>query len=535
MPSAAVPGRWLVGVGFGITLTMAGLGVWTLVSMREDAWRQAEQASSNLLLTLDRDITRNIDVVDLSLRGVAQALAEPTLDLASAPVRHQALFDRAASAEDLGSMLVLDAKGDVVEDSMSVAPRSLNLSDREFFRLHQQQADVGLFISRVFRSNSHDGEPGIALSRRLPSREGSFAGVVEGTVRLAFFRHLFDHLDIGARGTITLVRTDGHLIVRFPYREDDFDRDISANTSFRHLSAAPSGQFVTRASIDGVERLYTFRRLGALPLILSVNLSVDEILAPWWRKTIVMGSVLLALCGATATLSALFRREMLRRGVAERALTASAERLAEMASTDPLTGLANRRRFDAALDEEWRRAKRDGSPVSLLLLDVDRFKAYNDRYGHQRGDDCLRAVASAVRSAILRPGDLIARYGGEEFVVLLPSTDEFGAVLVAERVRAAVEDLRLPHDGSVDCGSVVTASIGCAAGEPADGGQEGADLLARADARLYEAKRRGRNRVIGSLPARDATPGQNETLASLPTSETAISSRQASSSLISTA
>ena len=506
--SNPVTGRWLVGIGLSITLAMAALGSWVLEGAREDAWHRAEQEASNLLLALDRDITRNIDIVDLSLQGVAEALADPTLALASASVRHHALFDRAASAEDLGSMLVLDADGNITEDSISIAPRKLNLADYDFFRSQRDRADVGLFVSQPFLGSSSDGKPGIALSRRLTSSTGRFAGIAEGTVRLTFFQHLFEHLDIGAFGTIGLVRTDGHVVVRYPYRQIDVDRDTSANSVFQHFLAEPSGQFVAQSSIDGIERLYSFRRLGSLPLILSVNMSVDEILAPWRHRALIMASVLVALCGATATLSALFRREMLRRAAAERALTASAQRLAELASTDPLTGLANRRRFDAALNDEWRRAKRSGTLVGLLLLDVDRFKSYNDRLGHQDGDECLRAVAGAVQDAIWRPGDLVARYGGEEFVVLLPNTDDLGAALVAERVRAAIEKLRLPHEGNADCGSVVTASVGLATGEPTDDRQTPGHLLARADAHLYEAKHRGRNRVIGSMPTPDATPSE---------------------------
>ncbi len=499
-------GPWLARAGLGIAAAMAVLGGVVVVDGRRDAWQQGERASHNLLLALATDIRRNVDVMDLSIHGVSDALAEPTLSQASPIVRHSALFDRAASAEDLGSILVLNAQGDVVEDFTSVTPHRLNLSDRDYFQVHRTTTDGGLYVSRPFASRLRGGDLSIAFSRRLPSPDGRFAGVIESTLRLTFFRHLFEHLDIGEKGTITLLRTDGRILMRYPALDGDIDRDVKDTSTFRRLAASASGQFTATAAIDGVERLYTFERLGDLPLILTVNLSTEEVYAPWRHKALVLGLVLLALCGATAMVSWLFRREILRRGAAEVALTAAAAKLAKLASTDALTGVANRRRFDEVLGAEWSRARRDGSSVSLVLLDVDRFKAYNDRYGHQQGDACLATVATALESAVLRPGDLVARYGGEEFVILLPGTDQTGAMRVAERVRASVERLSLPHEANVECGSVVTVSLGCATITPATEEAKAEALVALADAHLYEAKRTGRNRALNALPSAAVVP-----------------------------
>jgi diguanylate cyclase (GGDEF)-like protein/PAS domain S-box-containing protein len=175
-------------------------------------------------------------------------------------------------------------------------------------------------------------------------------------------------------------------------------------------------------------------------------------------------------------------------------------KLTALALTDGLTGLANRRAFDRTLDREWRRTLRAGSQMSLLLLDVDRFKRFNDRYGHQAGDDCLRAIAAAV-SLSVRASDFAARYGGEEIAVILPSADTAGAVKVAEKIRSAIESLRLSHEGNPEHGGWVTASLGVATALARQGGsiKMPESLLLAADKALYEAKHEGRNRVATAL------------------------------------
>jgi len=182
-------------------------------------------------------------------------------------------------------------------------------------------------------------------------------------------------------------------------------------------------------------------------------------------------------------------RELLRLA---RQLEEANRRLERLSSLDPLTGLANRRALDGFLEMEWRRARRDREPLSVVLIDVDQFKAYNDAYGHPAGDSALRRVAEVLSDATHRPGDMVARYGGEEFAVVLSQTGEGGAHVVAESLRARVESLAIPHRAS-DAAPVVTISLGVATIVPTDGPAEA--LLASADGALYTAKREGRNLV----------------------------------------
>ncbi len=160
---------------------------------------------------------------------------------------------------------------------------------------------------------------------------------------------------------------------------------------------------------------------------------------------------------------------------------------------DGLTNIANRRRFDQALEDEWKRAQRGGLPLAVVMFDIDHFKPFNDHRGHRDGDVCLTRVAAALADSVDRPGDLVARYGGEEFVALLPQTDARGALAIAERCRANVEASRIEHGHSATA-PWVTVSVGCASMVPAEQALP-STLVEQADLGLYRAKAAGRNRV----------------------------------------
>ncbi|PJA32687.1 MAG: diguanylate cyclase response regulator [Zetaproteobacteria bacterium CG_4_9_14_3_um_filter_53_7] len=169
--------------------------------------------------------------------------------------------------------------------------------------------------------------------------------------------------------------------------------------------------------------------------------------------------------------------------------------LRRVSSMDGLTGLANRRCFDETIDYEWKRSTREKTPVSLLMVDVDHFKAFNDHYGHQVGDHCLRKVAAAIAGSAMRAADLAARYGGEEFVVILANTDESGALKTARTILQSVCSLAVDHKQS-STANVVTVSIGVATMIP-EHPSTPEILIRSADKALYRAKESGRNRVVG--------------------------------------
>lgn len=201
--------------------------------------------------------------------------------------------------------------------------------------------------------------------------------------------------------------------------------------------------------------------------------------------------------------------EIDRRKARERELLEAARQLADLNAAltrlslvDSLTTVANRRHFDRAMDKEWRRSFRGSREISLIMIDIDYFKIYNDTYGHQAGDECLKIVACTIKDALHRPGDIVARYGGEEFAIILPDTPATGAATVAENLRLAVESAALPHIGSKLPSKRVTVSLGVACMIPTEANSS-KDLVNMADQALYGAKAGGRNRVqiyAGDVP-----------------------------------
>ncbi len=622
-----------------LTVAFCAASASTLYDLRQTTYAQAVSSETNLLDALSQDIARNIEIYDLSLQGVVEGLAEPGLSDLTSRFKDLVLFDRAASAKDLGAILVLDRDGKVVRGSRPEA-LGADFSDREYFLAQKAAPEQGLFISAPFRRRVTGSDEVIALSRALKDPDGAFAGIVVGTLRLDYFRRLFSRADLGPHGVVNLLRIDGASLMRVPFDPAQVGTNFFKSANFQRFLRSPSGTFTGKAVSDGVDRIYSFTHVGDLPLVMSVAFAEGDVFAVWRTKAAVIIAALAILCSIAAALSVGLSRQMRRTARVEEALSRSdaqyrliadhaqdvilrldrslrhayvspavvlmlgyaAEELigrplaeivhpedwpgvavlicasqadgtnigatcrlrhgdghhlwvegryspvaedggfivvvrditlrkqaeeqlevlnaelVRLARSDALTGLPNRRAFDETLDREWRRAARDAGVVSLLLLDVDRFKGYNDRYGHQEGDVCLRAVAEAVQDCIRRPGDLVARYGGEEMALVLPGTDETGAARVAERVRAAVERLALPHLGNAGCGSVVTVSLGCATARPASDPDGMASLVPDADARLYEAKRLGRNRVgraTSPSPLAPRSPDEADRLATL--------------------
>ncbi len=468
----------------GVAIVLAGFSVLSavvLTEMRHASWDKASDASKNIVTTIEADIARTLESYDLSLQAVIDGLKLPQIQRVEPELRQVILFDRAATAKYLSAIKVIDASGNIIVHSRQIAlPENRDRSKRDYFRVHRDNPNLGLHVSEP--AQRPDGQYIIGISRQLNNADGSFAGVVVGTMQLAYFHDLFRRLKLGEKSSMGLIREDGMLLMRSPFRLEDIGRDVSKGQVFQRSGFARYGQFEQLSGIDGETRLFTFKRVADFPLQLIVGISVDEIYSDWNVQAAWITAIVLALCGGGIGLALLLARQLKETAEARRAL-------AHQAATDGLTQLSNRRTFDAEMENACRKADAQKNPLSLLMVDADHFKSLNDTHGHQAGDDALKVIAACISACLRSETDLAARYGGEEFAILLPNTSLAEASAIAERIRNRVIEAAatFPH-------RLPTVSVGIAT-KPAELALAMADVLRSADAALYEAKRNGRNRV----------------------------------------
>jgi len=417
---------------------------------------------------------------------------------------HTLLVMRAAELPQINGLFIYDEHGRPVASSQPTLLRIFNYSDREYFIFHRTHADTWSHIGVPVISRSM-GQWVIPVSRRINKADGSFGGVVVASLNVEFFSAFYDRFQIGKHGAVTLVSNDGVMMVRRPREESTPGKNMSKSELFLLYKQQHVGTAFIKSSQDGIVRLNSFRPLENYPLFVGAALSKGEILADWWRDTFWhagAAGLLTALVGIFGW--RLVRQINLRTKAevelihARDALEKLNQTLEKLAMQDGLTGLANRRQFDLSLDSEFGLAIRQASTLSLIMLDVDCFKQYNDIYGHAAGDECLRAISNMIRE-LTPAGDLAARYGGEEIAVLLPRTDVGNAAAIAEKIRDGIRNLEIKHSGSPS--GFVTVSAGVDARVPAPGMDQPKALIEAADKALYAAKHSGRNRVCMSVRA----------------------------------
>ena len=312
-----------------------------------------------------------------------------------------------------------------------------------------------------------------------PERLSALQTVLTGVRRwnVAAANSVPDALRLLGAGGVHLVLTD---LMAPRLSGLDLCEQIQHRPELRHIP------IVVLLGADDREHLGTMYRAGACDYI-TKPLHLDELLA---RMQAVLRS-------REKTEQRSARERML--VAANRKLEATNRELLRLATVDPVTGVANRRSFDRTMDRVWRSCRRHRLEVALLMIDVDFFKAYNDRLGHPAGDKCLKQVAHGLATGLMRPDDFLARYGGEEFAVILPQTGLDGACVVAERLNESIRKLGIVHPAS-PAGNYVSISQGVACQIP-EGPSNSAFLITMADQALYEAKRSGRNRVAVSAEA----------------------------------
>lgn len=484
-----------------VCASLVAVEAWLTWRARVVQLGEAHVAANNVAEAVAQHASDTIKEADTVLVGLVERVEH---DGVSSPAEldrlHNLLALRVKALSQLHGLFVYAADGSWLANSEPVLMRGQNNADREYFIYHRTHADDGPHIGPPIRSKSTH-EWIVTVSRRINRADGSFGGVALATIKMGYFKKYQERFNIGRAGAIFLATDKGTLLIRRPYDERMLGRDISALPLFtRYLNVSNAGTATIQSRLDGVTRINSYRRLDDYPLVVSAALSEDETLADWrtdaWRNGLAVAFIVVGVGALGYRLILQIQQRVqaeteLRQ--ARGALETLNATLEQLAMQDGLTGLANRRRFDTAIAEEFSRAARNASALALIMIDVDCFKQYNDIYGHAAGDECLRAIGRVVNDSKRRPGDMAARYGGEELVVLLPGTDVAGALVVAEKIRQAIAALELVHTGNPN--GVVTVSAGVESFEPVRADRQPVELVEAADKRLYEAKRGGRNRV----------------------------------------
>lgn len=524
-PFSAVPPRYsqrFIFLGL-IGVVLLALSISFLYTIRNAREKQIEQALGTVLskaqlvaLAHDQwlDESRNL------LASVVVALEQlPDLERDCMAL----LATLAEATRGVDTMLLAHTNGDVVCAPQPLGNR-VNLSDRSYFRRALAVGDYTVgehIIGRV------SGEPVLPVAQPLRGADGTIRYVVILGRQLAWVESTLSRQRYSAETTMMLIDSRGNVLARVPALAE-----VPDNLLLQHVMAQRQGVLEAPDS-GGKLRYFGFTSLGDQvgKAYVIVGIPVDEVLGS--VRSFVTGNLTLFGVAASLIFAVLWfglgywvlrplrqliaamdgvrqgdlscrvgapggSVEMERiaqsfNGMLEELQQADAK-LRRQSDIDGLLGIANRRTFDETLAQEWARALRESSQLSLLMIDVDYFKNYNDTYGHQAGDRCLQQLAAAITRVLKRPGDLVARYGGEEFGVLLPHTDAAGADEMAREIQNAVALLAIPH-GASRASDQVTVSIGIHTVVPAP--EVALDTLIRsADSALYRAKQGGRNRRV---------------------------------------
>ncbi|MDR5736276.1 sensor domain-containing diguanylate cyclase [Caballeronia sp. LZ025] len=466
---------------------------------RQQELDRAKANSLNVAITLSHEIARNVELYDLSLQAVAEGAADSRVQALPKDLRHKVLFDRSTAARYVSGVYVVDRAGNIT-DGRDVGAVHANVADRDYFTAQMARAQAGLFISRPYRSRARDGAWSIALSRRITLSDGSFGGIASLAVNTDYFYAMTQALIVGPNGASFILQKDGTIVARNPILKAGEPNSVAHSPTFGRMLANEQGFYIARSAVDGLMRLYSFAHVPGTNLIAVVAPSYDDVLRDWRHRSHVIGAL-------AVLLSAAFAYVVWALAFGLRYRISLQAHVTHIAHTDALTQLLNRGALEEGLERAWNDCGALGVPMSMLFVDADRFKAYNDNFGHAAGDAALRMIADCLSRQTRAGVDIVARYGGEEFVIVLPGAGLSDAVRVGESIRECVETTS--RAGERSGVHPLTISVGCSTIMPSSCVTTATGLLA-ADRAVYVAKQRGRNQVsVATAAMYQSTPGSS--------------------------
>jgi diguanylate cyclase (GGDEF)-like protein len=460
-----------------VCVALAGTEGWQLWRVYEANIQQTKIVTANTARSMAAQADNVIKTADTIVASLVERVEAEGTGPDSLARFYRLMTSLAAALPAIHEMGITDSHGNAIVKSLTPEPHGLNYAEREYFRFHATHPDRGPFIGERIKSKI-DGTVNITVTRRYNNPDGSFGGVVVTSVSITFFQHLFDEIQAKSGGVLVLFADDGSILARSPPAPPG-SNEIGDDLKRQILGYTDSGSVTYLSAIDGARRDGSYQHLSEFPLGVLVSQSAWDVQSSW-RAELRSHAIILACVLLVVVV------------LGGRSIRAT-RMLNAQAMQDGLTGLANRRSFDETLEREVRRAERSGQPISIIMIDIDHFKAYNDCHGHLGGDECLRAAARAIQGCLRRSGDLAARYGGEEIAVILPGSDAQSAFGLAEAIRLAVRSLALPQSPLI--GGILTFSAGVATYVPGRNAGAPLDIVRDADEALYAAKAAGRNMV----------------------------------------
>ncbi len=419
------------GTGLACVILIAAC-IILLFEGRSDLTYRSDQMAANILVLAEQSVEIEIGRYDIRMQDIITSLQHAGASGGASPSPDD-LFGGVGERGSTGDIMIVDSSGkllissrpDITTAYAGILPQVLATTRFDA---------LGRGISSVVNARPH--LPELALVRRF-SVGGAAGGrrAIVAMLPMSWIQGVFSQIELGRQGVIGLLDSNHLLLARKPLLVDRICTSVWQSQDFQ---IAPPGEILRmyeRSRIDGVFRRISASRVGDTPLFVFVGLATQDTYRRWSEVAVVLFTSITFLAAVIIALTAAVLRQLRRKARTDQQLIALNAQLAELARTDQLTGLLNRRGFDENLAREWRRCRRAGKPLSLLMLDADFFKHYNDHFGHQAGDAVLQRIAGCIEQTIRRPGHIAARYGGEEFAVVLPDTNLPDAVDVAERIR----------------------------------------------------------------------------------------------------
>ncbi len=471
---------------FCMLLTIVLIG-YNLQLQKKLVFKENETAMAGIMGSVEADIKRAVFGLDQVFNGLHNYLdiCDNSTFWKQAEIR-DTLDDLVAHNNYLVGLNIIDSNGDVIHGNGDIVRP--NLKERNFFAVHTAGMTTDLYISPPQASLIFDDQWTTGISKAIRHPDRSLDRVLAGIIDLKYFFQSYGEYLAEPGITLTILSPEGLVYSRIPGHNSTVGRQYPEFSSDGDISTRVGQPVTYLKNSDGNNEAVMFKQLGELPLIIRVAKTEDAMLAPWHQTGHILTLLGVIICMALLYF-AIFAID------AQKKQLATMDALRFQSSTDELTKLSNRRHFLEEAQLEAKKALRTNLPLSLIMMDLDHFKDVNDQFGHHAGDTVLRECADLLKKTC-RETDLAGRFGGEEFVLLLPATDQAGALSIAEKVRHTIAN----HPFSYQQHNLnITASFGVT--QMHTGENELNNALKRADSFLYAAKDAGRN-TIRPIPDR---------------------------------